>query len=101
MRGSNGNGFPIMFTAKLPPSLRLGRGPANRHRRLEVLAQAHGQAMLIDCQRHGRWWTGVVKIRESSRDRVVHVCSELRTSSHDALGDAEHDAQRLALMFVQ
>ncbi|OUL99493.1 hypothetical protein [Variovorax sp. JS1663] len=90
-----------MFTALLHSSLRRWRRPERRLRRLEVFAQAHGQTMLIDCQRHGGWWSGVVKIREASQDRVVHVCCELRATADDALGDAEHDAQRLLLMFVQ
>jgi len=73
----------------------------HRRRRQTVFAQANGQLMLIDCQRHLGWWSGVVKIREASQDRVVHVCCELRGSVQDALGDAEQDAQRLALMFAQ
>ncbi|VTU29332.1 MULTISPECIES: hypothetical protein [unclassified Variovorax] len=72
-----------------------------RRRRQTVFAQAHGQIMLLDCQRHLGWWSGVVKIRDASQDRVVHVCCELRASMQDALGDAEQDAQRLALMFAQ
>jgi hypothetical protein len=72
-----------------------------RRRRQTVFAQANGQLMLLDCQRHLDWWSGVVKIREASQDRVVHVCCELRSSVQDALGDAEQDAQRLALMFAQ
>jgi hypothetical protein len=70
-------------------------------RRQAVVAQAHGQIMLLDCQWHEGWWTGVVKIRDASEDRVVHVCIELRATADDALDDAEHDAQRLALMFAQ
>ena len=89
-----------MFTALLNSSLHFWRRPSSRRRRLDVYAQAHGQTMLLDCERHGGWWSGVVKIREASEDRVVHVCSELRSSADDALGDAEHDAQRLVLMFV-
>ena len=66
-----------------------------------VVAQGHGQTMLLDCQRHLAWWSGVVKIRDASQDRVVHVCVELRESANDALDDAEREAQRLALMFAQ
>ncbi len=72
-----------------------------RQPRQTVVAQAHGQTMLLDCQRHQAWWSGVVKIREDSEDRVVHVCTELRESANDALDDAEQEAQRLALMFAQ
>ncbi|WP_077003045.1 hypothetical protein [Variovorax sp. KK3] len=90
-----------MITALLHSSRRLLRRPPQRRRRMDVFAQAHGQTMLIDCQRHGSWWSGVVKIREASTERVVHVCCELRNSADDALGDAEQDAQRLSLMFVQ
>jgi hypothetical protein len=73
----------------------------SRRQRQTVVAQAHGQTMLLDCQRHLRWWSGVVKIRDASaQERVVHVCIELRGSVDEALGDAEHDAQRLALMFA-
>lgn len=90
-----------MFTTLLHSSLHIWRRPSKRRRRLAVFAQAHGQTMLLDCQRHQGWWSGVVKIREASEDRVVHVCSELRSTADDALGDAEHDAQRLVLMFVQ
>jgi hypothetical protein len=72
-----------------------------RRARQTVVAQAHGQTMMLDCQRHLDWWSGVVKIREASEDRVVHVCIELRTSAHDALDDAEREAHRLALMFAQ
>src|SRR5688572_7391455 len=34
-------------------------------RRQAVVAQAHGQIMLLDCQWHEGWWTGVVKIRDA------------------------------------
>ena len=91
-----------MFTTLLSSCIRIWRRPARRRRqRLAVFAQAHGQTMLLDCQRHQQGWSGVVKIREASEERVVHVCAELRATIDDALGDAEHDAQRLALMFVQ
>ncbi len=72
-----------------------------KRRRQAVFAQAHGQTMLLDCQQHLGWWSGVVKIRDGSEDRVVHVCTELRRSADAALDDAEQDAQRLALMFAQ
>jgi hypothetical protein len=90
-----------MFTTLLSSCMRLWRRPPSRRQRLSVFAQAHGQTMLLDCQRHPRGWSGVVKIREASQERVVHVCTELRATVDDALGDAEHDAQRLVLMFVQ
>jgi hypothetical protein len=89
-----------MFTSLLSSSLHFWRRTPKRRCRLDFFAQAHGQTMLLDCERHSGWWSGVVKIREDSEDRVVHVCSELRASADDALGDAEHDAQRLVLMFV-
>jgi hypothetical protein len=90
-----------MFSKLLSSSRRVWhRIPADR-RRQAVVAQAHGQTMLLDCQWHEGWWSGVVKIREASEDRIVHVCIELRASADDALDDAEHDAQRLALMFAQ
>jgi len=90
-----------MLTTLLSSCIRLWRRPARRRQRLAVIAQAHGQTMLLDCQRHQQGWSGVVKIREASQERVVHVCTELRANIDDALGDAEHDAQRLVLMFVQ
>jgi hypothetical protein len=90
-----------MITTLLRSCIRIWRRPARRRQRLSVFAQAHGQTMLLDCQRHQQGWSGVVKIREASQERVVHVCTELRTTIDDALGDAENDAQRLVLMFVQ
>jgi len=90
-----------MITTLLSSCFRIWRRPARRRQRLDVLAHAHGQTMLLDCERHQRGWSGVVKIREASQERIVHVCAELRSTADDALGDAEHAAQRLALMFVQ
>jgi hypothetical protein len=90
-----------MITTLLSSCIRIWRRPARRRQRLSVVAQAHGQTMLLDCQRHQQGWSGVVKIREASEERVVHVCAELRGTIDDALADAENDAQRLVLMFVQ
>ena len=90
-----------MITTLLSSCIRIWRRPARRRQRLSVFAQAHGQTMLLDCQRHQQGWSGVVKIREASEERVVHVCAELRWTIDDALADAENDAQRLVLMFVQ
>jgi hypothetical protein len=90
-----------MFSKLLSSSRRAWHRTSAGRRRQAIVAQAHGQTMLLDCQWHEGWWSGVVKIREASEDRVVHVCSELRASADDALNDAEHDAQRLALMFAQ
>ena len=95
------NKGPPMFSHLLNSSRRAWHRLAPRQRRQAVIAQAHGQTMLLDCQWQQGWWSGVVKIREASEDRVVHVCSELRSSADAALDDAEHDAQRLALMFAQ
>ena len=85
------------WLASARPAAAAGR----KRRRQDVFAQAHGQTMLLDCERHLGWWSGVVKIRDGTQDRVVHVCTELRMSADAALGDAEKDAQRLALMFAQ
>lgn len=94
-------GAATMFSKLLSSSRRVWHRASPERRRQAVVAQAHGQTMLLDCQWSAGWWCGVVKIREASADRVVHVCSELRASADDALNDAEHDAQRLALMFAQ
>ncbi|MBT2321307.1 hypothetical protein J7E62_02900 [Variovorax paradoxus] len=90
-----------MLSSLLNSSRRAWHRISPGRRRQAVVAQAHGQTMLLDCQCRAGWWSGVVKIREASEDRVVHVCIELRATAEDALDDAEHDAQRLALMFAQ
>ena len=53
-----------MITTLLRSCIRIWRRPARRRQRLSVFAQAHGQTMLLDCQRHQQGWSGVVKIRE-------------------------------------
>lgn len=90
-----------MFSKLSSSSRRVWHRTSPVRRRQAVVAQAHGQIMLLDCQCNAGWWTGVVKIREASEDRIVHVCVELRPTAEEALDDAEHDAQRLALMFAQ
>ena len=72
-----------------------------RKSRSAEVAQAPGRTLFLDCQRHLDWWFGVVKLRDTSDERVVHVCVQLRASAQAALDDADSDAQKLALMFAQ
>lgn len=57
--------------------------------------------VLLDCQRYMNCWFGVVKVRDTTETRIVHICTPLRASAQSALDDARRDAQNLAPMFAQ
>ena len=79
-----------------------GERRSARPRRQMVIAQGAGRAMVLDCQRHQR----MVDRRGAGSRRLARRASSMSAPScadpnDEALSDAEHDAQRLALMFAQ